>query len=326
MTELEIQEAAIPISIAIRSLYQMVVLVEEGNFLCHVIDCDKEVENLLQGGEMFLDMMLESFCRNIHPAHREDFRDLTDSEYIHDRLSKEVFISTDCQLRYADSSYYWSRITICNAKILDSPEGREYLLLLQNIHKEKQKEIDKNSLYIKQICRLQSDYDKLYAENMMDEQTRCFNRKGLTYYETIVLNKAKQDGKALFVCVLDLNGLKYLNDTYGHSAGDEAIRAVADALRCSAPERACIVRTGGDEFLVLAALDKESRQPEQMEILLDQLLKKYNDDHDNLFSVGASYGWILEEISEETESIESFVEEADKRMYEMKVKRDEHMR
>ncbi len=326
MTELEIQKAVIPISNAIRNLYQIVVLVEDHNFLCHVIDCDKEVENLLQSEEMSLDMMLENFYKNIHPAQREDFRILTDAEYIHEKLSDEIFLSMDCQLRYADSNYYWSRITISNAKVLNSPEGREYLFLLQNIHREKQKEIDKNRLYIKQICRLQNDYDKLYIENMTDEQTRFFNRKGLNYYETIVLNRAKQDGKSLFVCVVDLNGLKYLNDTYGHAAGDEAIRAVADALRNSVPEGACIVRTGGDEFLALGALDRESRQPEQMEILLDQLLNKYNDEHDNQYSVGASYGWVMEEISEETDSIERFVEEADKRMYEMKEKRDEHMR
>ena len=48
-----------------------------------------------------------------------------------------------------------------------------------------------------------------------------------------------------------MNGLKHLNDTYGHAAGDEAIAAVSSELLKAAPKRSRIVRTGGDEFMIL---------------------------------------------------------------------------
>ncbi len=326
MAEFVNKQMAQSVGNVIRSLYQMVVLVEESTTFCHVIDCDDEVRNLLPVERIALDDLLESFHRNLHPAHREDFRILTDPDFLHERLSREVYLSIDCRLRYSDSDYYWSRVTVCNATEMDSPRGQEYLVLLQNINKEKQNEIDKNSFYIKQLLSLQNDYARLFDENMRDEQTGCYNRKGLGYYESIMLKKARQDGKELFVCVLDLNGLKYLNDTFGHAAGDEALRAVSDALKKSVPKDSCVVRTGGDEFLIFGALDKDSTEPSQMEILIEKHLKEYNESHDNPYTVGASYGWVQEEISNDTESIERFIEIADKKMYEMKEKRDTHRR
>ena len=125
------------------------------------------------------------------------------------------------------------------------------------------------------MLRLQNEYDRLFDENMRDEQTGCLNRKGLSYYETVTLSRAKKDGKELFVCVLDLNGLKFLNDTYGHAAGDKALAAVADALKKSAPKETFIVRTGGDEFLIFGALDRDSEEPVQMEAGLEKHLLEY---------------------------------------------------
>lgn len=55
------------------------------------------------------------------------------------------------------------------------------------------------------------------------------------------------------VLVMDLNGLKEINDTLGHAAGDEALRAVAAVLRATIREADAPVRIGGDEFCVLLA-------------------------------------------------------------------------
>ena len=311
---------------AIRSLYQMIVLIEDSTALCHVIDCDRELENIFSGNCSTFEDLIEGILRNLHPANREDFKIYADPDKIHDRLSRDVFVSVECRLRYADSKYYWTRITLCNGKTEGSPEGREYLFLLQNIQDVKQKELDKDCIYIKQLCKLQNDYDRLFIENMTDEQTGCFNRKGLKYYENIALNKAKKENKNLFVCVLDLNGLKYLNDTFGHAAGDEGLRVVAEALKASVPDNSYIVRTGGDEFLVVGVLDEGSDQPKQMGLKLERFIEEYNNSHGNPYKVGASYGYVMEKISDETDSIDYLIEVADKKMYDMKMRRDDHMR
>ena len=88
MTEFANKQMAQSVNNVIRSMYQMVVLVEESTTFCHVIDCDDEVSNLLPDESIALDALLESFHRNLHPAHREDFRILTDPGLIHERLSR----------------------------------------------------------------------------------------------------------------------------------------------------------------------------------------------------------------------------------------------
>lgn len=168
--------------------------------------------------------------------------------------------------------------------------------------------------------------DALFEENMKDQQTGCYNRKGLKYYSDMVIDEAKQTGKYLFVCVTDLNGLKHLTDTYGHAAGDEAIAAVSGEILKAAPQRSRIVRTGGDEFMIFAAIDKDSPEPGQFDDKVDRGLEEYNRSHDNPYTIGASFGWVLLPAKEDMTSLDEYVEMADAKMYEMRVARDKYRR
>ena len=124
----------------------------------------------------------------------------------------------------------------------------------------------------------------------------------------------------------DLNGLKYLNDTYGHTAGDEAIAAVSGELRKASPQGACIVRTGGDEFLIMAALDKDSTEPQLIAGKVDEGLRLYNEKNARPFTIGASLGWVFAPLTEGSKEFDQLIEEADARMYEHRKKRDLHRR
>ena len=112
-----------------------------------------------------------------------------------------------------------------------------------------------------------------------------------------------------------MNGLKHLNDTYGHAAGDEAIAAVSSELLKAAPKGSRIVRTGGDEFLLMAALDKESTEPTEMSGKIDSGLEAYNMTHPNPFTIGASYGWVLHPLKENMVDLDEYIEMADSKMY-----------
>ena len=68
------------------------------------------------------------------------------------------------------------------------------------------------------------------------------------------LARAKRDGSSLLALFIDLDGLKQINDSHGHAAGDEAIRGVADALRAATRGGDVVARLGGDEFLVVGPL------------------------------------------------------------------------
>jgi diguanylate cyclase (GGDEF)-like protein len=64
------------------------------------------------------------------------------------------------------------------------------------------------------------------------------------------LLRSQRDGTAMMALFIDLDGLKVINDTYGHDTGDEAIRLTADGLRAATRRSDIVARIGGDEFLV----------------------------------------------------------------------------
>lgn len=85
-----------------------------------------------------------------------------------------------------------------------------------------------------------------------DALTGVLNRRG---WDTIVADAQERIngfGDPVAVAVIDLNGLKALNDTEGHVAGDALIKRAADALRGACTEASHVARYGGDEFVVLA--------------------------------------------------------------------------
>jgi diguanylate cyclase (GGDEF)-like protein len=86
---------------------------------------------------------------------------------------------------------------------------------------------------------------------LSDELTGALNRRGLAVRLDERLAEARRHGEAGVLIYLDLNGLKRINDTHGHAAGDAAIRLVAETLRKCLRTSDCIGRLGGDEFAVL---------------------------------------------------------------------------
>ena len=311
---------------AIKSLYQLIVLVEEGSLSCHLVDCNKELDTLNALNVRVYDDLFSSLYKNTHPEDRNSLLLLSNIDDLHEALSRKVYISCECRIRHTDLGYYWSRIKICNAKVEDSPTGHEYLILLEDIHTQKNVLLaDRNEL-LKTISTLEDKYNKLFIENMTDAQTGCYNRKGLKYSETIALQDTRDNNKDIFVCVLDLNGLKYMNDTFGHSAGDTAIATVAAALKKASPDGSSIIRTGGDEFLVFCPLEKDSKEHENFGTILESELKAYNENHDNPFEVSASYGYVFLPIKEGMDSLDEYIEVADEKMYQMKEARDPHKR
>ena len=94
--------------------------------------------------------------------------------------------------------------------------------------------------------------DEMLRLSLTDALTGLPNRRHFERRLREELARAVRCGQSLVLMLLDLDGLKKVNDTAGHDSGDEALRAVARTLKhtCRATDRAS--RTGGDEFAVLA--------------------------------------------------------------------------
>jgi diguanylate cyclase (GGDEF)-like protein len=100
--------------------------------------------------------------------------------------------------------------------------------------------------------RLEGERESYRGAAMSDHLTGLANRRALSErirYE--VARHARQE-HSFAVLALDLDGFKPVNDRFGHDAGDELLREVADALRSAVREQDTVARLGGDEFCVLA--------------------------------------------------------------------------
>ena len=84
-----------------------------------------------------------------------------------------------------------------------------------------------------------------------DALTGLPNRR--SFFERLEREVARGDGQPLSVAILDANGLKALNDSFGHAAGDEALVRVGAILQAGVREGDLVARIGGDEFAVLFA-------------------------------------------------------------------------
>ena len=127
------------------------------------------------------------------------------------------------------------------------------------------------------------------------------------------MNAALRNGTVgeFSIVVCDVNGLKYVNDTLGHVAGDEYIRSAARMI-CEIYQHSPVFRTGGDEFVaVLTGRDRENRSA------LMEALQQKSMEHICSKEVVVSAG-MADYHSAEDENVHVVFERADARMYENK--------
>lgn len=106
------------------------------------------------------------------------------------------------------------------------------------------------------VRRKQRNLDREWARRLRelairDELTGLYNRRYFNDQLAALIPQCKEQRRPLTVALIDMNGLKTINDTYGHHAGDTALQAVATCIAHSVGEGALAARTGGDEFAVI---------------------------------------------------------------------------
>lgn len=91
---------------------------------------------------------------------------------------------------------------------------------------------------------------RLKLESEQDALTKCANRYGLQVFMQTYFDYTKEEKKTFACSIIDIDYFKQYNDTYGHLAGDECIRQIADAIRAAQNDEGFLVRYGGDEFVL----------------------------------------------------------------------------
>lgn len=161
--------------------------------------------------------------------------------------------------------------------------------------------------------------DKLDSMYVRDELTKLYNRFGMRRFVEKILKVAKRDDKFIMCIELDLDGLKKINDTYGHEAGDNAIVQVANAMRQASERREVCIRSGGDEYLVFGIAEKESDAAAFIQ-RVEEYLEEYNERNAWPYEVACSCGYCVHP-SAEIQSLEEMVTEADKLLYQVKARK-----
>ena len=98
---------------------------------------------------------------------------------------------------------------------------------------------------------LEDELQRLSDEVATDQLTQVANRRGLLKAFEAEEARAAREGSALAMGLLDIDNFKRLNDELGHAAGDEALRALAHAVRERLRPTDHVARYGGEEFVVL---------------------------------------------------------------------------
>jgi len=107
--------------------------------------------------------------------------------------------------------------------------------------------------------RLRRERELLQHAAFSDPLTGLANRRMLMSMAEHEIASHQRNRSRFVVVMLDLDGFKLLNDRYGHAAGDQLLRDVADALTTTLRRQDTIARLGGDEFCVIAPETENSR-------------------------------------------------------------------
>ncbi|MEE9382058.1 MAG: GGDEF domain-containing protein [Nannocystaceae bacterium] len=104
---------------------------------------------------------------------------------------------------------------------------------------------------VEQVLVREQDAEHLAGAAYTDPLTRLWNRRGFEPLMRQALTRRQRNGERLALLVCDIDRFKTINDTYGHAAGDRALRCVADVIRSVVRPCDVAVRLGGDELAVL---------------------------------------------------------------------------
>ncbi len=156
--------------------------------------------------------------------------------------------------------------------------------------------------------------EKLRDAAVRDPLTKLFNRRYCLEAGSRLFEQCRKSGSPLAVAMLDIDFFKKINDTYGHDAGDMALKHMASLLQESAGEGHIVGRFGGEEFCILADGIEEGNVAgffESVRELVEQMVINYKGQLIN-FTLSAGVCATL------LHSLEAMINRADELLYQAK--------
>ncbi|MEV4413187.1 diguanylate cyclase [Catellatospora sp. NPDC049609] len=157
--------------------------------------------------------------------------------------------------------------------------------------------------------------EELRQLSVIDELTGVNNRRGFLIAARTELARARRTRRSCVLLFIDLDGLKRINDNFGHGAGDDALRCTATLLRANIRRRDVLGRVGGDEFCVLLAEADPRNDVEVWARRLREQVARHNATTDEPYRLAVTVGATA--FDHDTPgTIEDLMERADAAMYQ----------
>ncbi len=197
------------------------------------------------------------------------------------------------------------------------PDGR-----IKYVHERGHTIYDENGTILRSIGSIQDITERKTVENSMEHMAHHDTLTGLP--NRLIAQKkteeaikfAKKNHSKVALLFLDLDGFKIINDSLGHSIGDEMIRMVASRLKECVYENSTISRHGGDEFLIILPNIHDKKEVHK---IIEKLLSKFEHPFDikgHFLTTSASIGVAL--YPDSSNSFDSLLRNADTAMYKAK--------
>lgn len=169
---------------------------------------------------------------------------------------------------------------------------------------------------IMDITEIRKAEEELSHYASIDSLTGIMNRRiGLKKLEEL-LEEAQEEFLEFVLCFLDINNLKFVNDTYGHSEGDHCIQTICSMIKNKLDEEDIFFRIGGDEFIIVFS-NKNNCQAENIWDEIKKQFDKSNIQEEFPYNIMASHGLFYFCTGMDID-LDQMIEKADKIMYEEK--------
>ena len=198
----------------------------------------------------------------------------------------------------------------------DKDLNKKYQKLLEDFQKmEVEFQKTKRALDIREI-EVKSILVQAHELANIDALTYLPNRRKIIVELQEEVIRSNRYGTPLSISILDIDHFKKVNDTYGHTTGDETLRSVAARLREHIRHPDTIGRYGGEEFLIVLPSSKAEAATKQASRLCSEVRGLQIEANDKVLSVTISIGIAQFRIGQE--NWEGFLHRADEALYKAK--------